>query len=223
MSRDDEELSELMRRHATRHAVPDHVRAAVRTQLALEEARRAPAPSAPAPQRPWRRFGWGGVAGSFALGALCAALLLPQLQQLPWTPSLEAELVAGHVRALQAGSLAEVLSTDRHTVKPWFQGRIDYAPPVRDLAEDGFALIGGRIEHVRGRAVATLAYQRRRHVIDLYVWPAQQQREPTRQVQRGFNLVHWDDGSMQYWAVSDLDAEELQAFARLWQQRAASR
>jgi anti-sigma factor RsiW len=131
-------------------------------------------------------------------------------------------VVADHVRALQIGPLAEVVSTDRHTVKPWVQGRLDYAPPVFDLAAEGFPLMGGRIEHVRGNVVATLAYARERHVIDVFVWPSTAQQAPTRSLRKGFNVLHWADGSMQYWAVSDLERGEMERFARLWRERVAA-
>ena len=222
MSLDDDELSALIKKEGTRHAAPDGLRAGIRTQIALEDARRAPAPEKAKLRIGWFNFGWGTASASFALGMLCMALLLP-LAQRPWGEPLDAELVGRHVRALQVGPLTEVVSTDRHTVKPWFQGRIDFAPPVPDLASDGFPLIGGRIEHVRGQVVATLAYTHNRHVIDVFIWPGSEQSAPARTVQRGFNVVHWADGSMQYWAVGDLDHEEIDAFTRHWQERVASR
>ncbi|MDE2452216.1 MAG: anti-sigma factor, partial [Burkholderiales bacterium] len=144
---------------------------------------------------------------------------LPQLRGAAWQP---AELVADHVRALGAGPLIEVASSDRHTVKPWFQGRIDYAPPVYDLKDEGFALIGGRIARVGGAPVATLAFRHGRHVVDVFVWPAQAlQAERASQV-RGFNVLHWSDASMQFWVVSDADAAELERFASAWRARAAA-
>lgn len=227
MGIEDDDLSALVRRHATRHAAPDGLRASIRTQAALEDARRAPPPAPPRaaderPRRGWFNFGWGTASASFALGMLCTVLLIPLAQRVNLGEPVDADLVADHVRALQSGAVAEVLSTDRHTVKPWFQGRLDYAPPVYDLASDGFPLVGGRIEHVRGNAVATLAYSRNRHVVDLFVWPSSERTTPVRQVRRGFNVVHWADGSMQYWAVSDMDRQEIESFTRLWQQRAAA-
>ena len=222
MSTEDDDLSALIRQHATRHAAPDGLRASIRTQVALEDARRTPLPTPTVgrPRRAWFNFGWGTASASFALGMLCMALLIPLAQRVDLGEPVEADLVANHVRALQSGSVAEVLSCDRHTVKPWFQGRLDYAPPVYDLAGDGFPLIGGRIEHVRGNTVAALAYGHNRHVVDLFVWPSGESVGPVRQVRRGFNVVQWADGSMQYWAVSDMDRAEIESFTRLWQQRA---
>jgi anti-sigma factor RsiW len=224
MSLDDRELSAMIRENATRHAAPDRLRAAIRTQTALAEAGRATAPRSAARAPRWWAFdiSWGAASGSFALGMLCMALVLPLAQRIDLSGPVDADLVADHVRALRLGPVAEVISTDRHTVKPWFQGRLDFAPPVFDLAGDGFPLLGGRIEHVRGDVVATLAYTRNRHVIDVFIWPSSEQLAPVRNLRRGFNVVHWADGSMQYWAVSDMDHGEIETFARLWRERAAT-
>jgi len=210
---DDEQLSALIRSHASRHVAPESLRAGLRTQAALADAARRPA-------RAWRwAFSWPNATLGFALGLLCAVLVLPLWQRLGNDASLEAELVASHVRALQIGPLIEVASSDRHTVKPWFQGRLDYAPPVPDLAEDGFPLAGGRIDHVRGSAVAALAYHRRQHVIDVFVWPATSSLPPQAAVQRGFSVLHWSDGAMQVWAVTDAERAELERFAAAWRSK----
>lgn len=227
---DDEQLSALIRERATRHNAPDGLRAGIRTQIALAEAGRATAPtpaSATPPRGRWPGLvglpsGWRFASGGFALGMLCMALVLPLAQRLDFNEPLDAALVADHVRALQVGPLTQVVSTDRHTVKPWFQGRLDFAPPVLDFGPQGFPLMGGRIEAVRGNDVATLAYARNGHVIDVFIWPSSAQQAPVRSVRRGFNVVHWADASMQYWAVSDLDREEFEGFTRLWQERAAA-
>ncbi|HWH84182.1 MAG TPA: anti-sigma factor [Burkholderiaceae bacterium] len=222
MSLEDEDLCALIRAHATRHAAPDALRAGIRTQVALADARSAAAPPAEAPRRRWFDVGWRTAAVSFALGLACAVVVLPVLQRIELNEPVDVDLVADHVRALRLGPLTEVVATDRHTVKPWFQGRIDYAPPVFDLAAEGFPLIGGRIEHVRGNAVATLAYARHRHVIDLFVWPSAAHQAPVRSVRKGFNVLHWADGSMQYWAVSDLDRVEMERFSQRWLEQAAA-
>ena len=143
---------------------------------------------------------------------------MPSVGSVP--AAFAAAFVGAHVRALRLGATTEVVSSDRHTVKPWFQGRLDFAPPVFDLAEDGFVLSGGRVEHVRDSAIAALAYLHNRHVIDLFIQPATDRREPGHSVVRGFNVVHWADGSMQYWAVADMDAAELDTFVRRWRARA---
>jgi anti-sigma factor RsiW len=222
MSLEDKDLSSLIREHVTRHTAPDALRAGIRTQVALADAARSNPPlDFDAPRRRWFDFGWRTASVSFALGLACAFVVLPVLQRMDLNEPVDADLVSDHVRALQAGTLTEVTSTDRHTVKPWFQGRLDYAPPVFDFAGAGFPLLGGRIEHVRGNVVATLAYSRNRHVIDVFVWPSAEQRIPERSVRKGFNVLHWADGSMQYWAVSDLERGQMEEFAQLWLGQAA--
>ena len=223
MSLDDQDLSSLIRRNATRHAAPDTLRAAIRTQIALADAGRTEPTTPPKPtRRAWFTLRWPTASVSFALGLACALFVLPLAQRLDLNGRLDAELVADHVRALQVGPLTEVVSTDRHTVKPWFQGRLDYAPPVFDLAAQGFPLMGGRIEHLRGNAIAALAYARNRHVVDVFVWPSAAQSVPLRSQHKGFNVLHWADGSMQYWAVSDLERAEMERFAQLWREQAAA-
>ena len=230
MSLDDEDLTSLIRRHATRHAAPEQVQAAVRTRIALAEAGRPAEPASASPRR-WRGgfggaaralIGWRGALAGFALGIACAWIALPLAPRLGGGEPADADFVASHVHALGAGPLTEVISTDRHTVKPWFQGRIDFSPPVFDLATDGFPLVGGRIDHVRSHAAAALVYASRRHVIDVFVRPHSGSKPVEHAVDRGFNVLHWADGSMQYWAVSDLDRAELERFAQLWQAHAAT-
>jgi anti-sigma factor RsiW len=223
MSLDDEHLSSLIRQSATRHAAPGALRAGVRTQVTLAEAGRAALPMPlVSPRRHWFDLRWRTASVSFALGLTCAWLVMPLLQRLDFIEPLDEVLVADHVRALQVGPLVQVVSTDRHTVKPWFQGRLDFAPPVFDLAAKGFPLMGGRVDHVRGNVVATLAYARNRHVIDVFVWPSDAKRAPMRSIRKGFNVLNWADGSMQYWAVSDLERAEMDRFVQIWQDQVAA-
>ena len=116
----------------------------------------------------------------------------------------------------------KVSSSDRHTVKPWFQGRLDYAPPVPDLSAKGFPLLGGRVEHVAGMAVAALAYVRNQHIINVFVWPADHDQAPQVALRKGFNLQHWSDGGMQVWVVSDVEAGEVEHFSVAWRGQAVS-
>ena len=134
---------------------------------------------------------------------------------------LAQEMVSNHVRSLQLEShRTDVISSDQHTVKPWFDGKLDFAPPVKDFSSQGFPLIGGRLEYLNNRAVAALIYQRQKHYINLYIWPAEQS-NATSEVgtkRQGYNLLHWTNSGMTYWAISDLNGVELHEFARLVQE-----
>ena len=203
--------------------IPGDVRSRVIAQLAAAASSKA-APTLPSPagggglvasMRRWRR--WRSSAASFGLGAACAAAVA-LLVLVPHQPNLAEQIVAGHIRALQPGHLEDVASSDGHTVKPWFDGRIDFAPPVKDLAAQRFPLRGGRLDYVAGRPVAALVYQRDKHVIDLFVWPAADRtgRPPETAQLQGYNVVHWSEDGMMLWAVSDLEAGRLREFAENW-------
>jgi anti-sigma factor RsiW len=173
-----------------------------------------------------RGFGWRWltIGASLAL-MLLIGLVVWKLAPGPTRPSgdelLAREVVSEHVRSLQIpGHLTDVLSSDQHTVKPWFDGKVDFAPLVKDFAGQDFRLYGGRLEYLNNRPVAALVYQRRLHYINLFIWPA----EPagsTGEValqRQGYNLIHWTGSGMNYWAISDLNSVELREFARLVQQ-----
>jgi anti-sigma factor RsiW len=223
MTPDDNDISELIRQHATRYQASAALRANVQTQVALADAGRNKV------SRGWRivksiqSIAWRPAIVGFALGAMAVLSAGPIMQALGSTGAIETELVADHVRVLRAGPLVEVASSDRHTVKPWFQGRVDYAPPVIDLADSGFPLLGGRLERVRGDAVAALVYKRNLHVINLFVWPTNGERANQHDLRKGFNIVHWADSSMQYWLVSDVERVELERFAQAWREKSVVR
>lgn len=130
--------------------------------------------------------------------------------------ALEEQVLASHVRSLMPGHLSDVVSTDQHTVKPWFDGRVDFSPPVHDLAGRGYPLLGGRLDYVGGRQVAALAYGRRRHVVSVYIWPsggaAPVSAGPDR---NGYHLIHWATPVFTWWLVSDIGAGELSDFGAM--------
>jgi anti-sigma factor RsiW len=124
------------------------------------------------------------------------------------------DVIAGHVRATVGQRPVDIASSDRHTVKPWLSARLDYSPPVADAPVPGAAFVGGRIDYLDGRPVAALVYRQRQHLIDANVWPgAQADASPQGLSRRGFNAVHWVRGGMRFWLVSDLNRDELGAFA----------
>ena len=199
--------------------MPDDVRARLLARLDLAPQQAGPAP---APARRFRLIGdfaaWRPTMGGFGLGAACAAAVM-LFVLTPDEQSLTDQVVSGHVRALQPGHLEDVLSEDRHTVKPWFDGRIDFAPPVKDLAAQQFPLKGGRLDYIGGRPVAALVYQRDKHVIDLFVKPAAAGTAvaPQTAEKNGYNVVHWAQDGMAFWAVSDVEGSQLRDFAAIWQ------
>jgi mycothiol system anti-sigma-R factor len=155
--------------------------------------------------------------------ALAAAALLLAFVGWRMLPGLNregeyqaAELIDAHLRSLQAGHLTDVTSTDQHTVKPWFDGKLDFAPPVRDFANDGFPLQGGRLDVLRGRAVAALVYGRRKHVVNVFVWPSSGPDVAPREGSKlGYQWMAWRKGGMEFCAVSDTSATDLEQLQRL--------
>jgi len=218
---DDDELSALIRRQATRHRAGDRLRAGVQTQIALQLASNPASADHPVPARRFA-LAWRSAAAGFVAGAVLVGALGWFVPRLAVQQSLPGELVASHVRALKAGPLIEVASSDYHTVKPWFQGKLDYAPQVVDLEAEGFALLGGRVEHVAGAPASALAYTRGHHVLSVFVWPAAASEAPQPTQRSGFNLLHWSDGAMQVWVVSDAERATLQAFGQAWRARVAA-
>jgi anti-sigma factor (TIGR02949 family) len=155
-----------------------------------------------------------------ALAAAATVLLAAGVGGAIWTTQMRtatgaiaASVVANHVNALQTSRVIDVRSSDQHTVKPWFLGKIDFAPPVADLSAAGFPLLGGRLASIDGRAVAALVYQRRLHPISVFVWPESDVRARMTAVDtvRGFNVRHWTADAMSFWAVTDANPADLQA------------
>src|SRR5271170_3983593 len=200
-------MNSVVRQHAHYHTAPRHLARSIRSNL------RAHAEL----ERPRRRVAWGWFASGAAFACavtLTVSLTLFQLGPRGAAPSLDRELVEAHVRSLMVDHLTDVLSSDQHTVKPWFNGKLDMSPPVVDLAADGFPLIGGRLDYLDQRPIAALVYRHKQHVINLFVWTRNASAvapRPPDELQ-GYNLRHWQEGDMTLWAVSDVNGADLDEF-----------
>jgi len=198
---------------------PSALAVRIRASISQENAREAVAPlqSKPISMLSPRRkvWNWLAVAAAIFLAALLTWRALPGRRGD--SDLVAREIVASHIRSLQPGHLFDVQSTDQHTVKPWFNGKLDFSPPVRDLTEEGFPLIGGRLDYIDHRAVAALVYQRRQHLINVFIWPAEKQIDDNlhSESSQGYNMVVWERDGMYLCAVSDLSTGELQQFAQL--------
>src|SRR5207244_7111670 len=167
---------------------------------------------------PWN---WLALAAAVILAALIALNLVPRWQRPDAEQFLATQLIASHVRSLMANHLADVASSDQHTVKPWLDAKLDFAPAVVDLSQKGFPLVGGRLDYLDNRPVAALIYQRRKHFINFFVWPAgaDAARSTKAMTREGYQLLHWKDSDFNYWAVSDVNEKELQEFKQLFEQQ----
>jgi anti-sigma factor RsiW len=177
----------------------------------VSQITRRPVERAPS-WKQWMRWVIPVSASAFAI--LLAVLVAPSADN-----RVTQEVVSNHVRSLMANHLIDVASSNQHIVKPWFGGRIDFAPPVADLAAHGFPLVGGRLDYLQNRQVAADVYKRNDHIINLFVWPASQNRNTTKKlsVKKGYNVISWESSGMNYVAVSDLNPVELREFANLLQ------
>ena len=196
----------LFSENLMRYPAPDVLKARIRGALG-EAGRPTPVVRSAAP---W----WRMVAAGVVIAVASSALTVVTVRRLPDDGAAD-DLLASHVRSLQPGHLTDVVSTNQHNVKPWFNGRVDVSPAVPSLDSLGFPLVGGRTDYVRGRAVPVTVYARRQHMINVYAWsstagPAGPRRLPSR---NGYHFVTWRSGGLEYEAVSDLNANELDAFA----------
>lgn len=185
-----------------------------RQQLLRKEPRKVPLGI------PWS---WLALAAAIILAAVVASTLAPRLRRSDADQFLATQLISSHVRSLMANHLTDVASSDQHTVKPWLDEKLDFAPAVVDLNSEGFPLIGGRLDYLDNRPVAALVYQRRKHFINLFVWPAEAGATKTTKTitRQGYQLLHWVDSDFNYWAVSDVNEKDLQAFKQLFEQQIA--
>jgi mycothiol system anti-sigma-R factor len=169
-----------------------------------------------APRRRAAVAQWLAIAAVLLLLLYSGWRLFPGLGQKNNQTALAAQIVDAHLRSLEPGHLTDVISTDQHTVKPWFDGKLDFAPPVQDFAADGFPLTGGRLDVVGGRTVAALVYGRRKHFVNVFIWPSNNpDAPPSTGAQQGYHWITWQKNGMAYWAVSDTAAADLDELQRL--------
>ena len=180
-----------------------------RIQRSVRQAAKAEAPAS------W--LSWLRVAMPVAATALVVLMLVPFFAGPSSDELLTQEVVASHIRSLMVNHLADVPSTDEHTVKPWFNGKLDFSPPVDDLAKQGFPLIGGRLDYLNNRPVAALVYQSNKHVINVFVWPSNKPRQTSESMkaQQGYNVIRWTRSGMNFWVVSDLERNQLEKFVAM--------
>jgi anti-sigma factor RsiW len=214
-------LRQAMRGANLRERAPEALRLRVLAAIPQKaEVTAVPSPRQRGESPRNRALEWLAVAAAIAIAFFGGTQAVPYLAGRQQQNVLAQEIVAGHIRSLQPGHLMDVESTDQHTVKPWFDGRVDFAPPVVDLKDQGYPLIGGRLDYVGQVDAAALVYQRAKHLINVFVWPdaAGTQRLPAAQTIQGYNLICWRHGGMDFCASSDLNTTELGDFTRLLQQ-----
>ncbi len=197
------EMSKAMADADLRYTAPSALRRRIEASLPQEKA-------APSRRAVLRGFAFGSAVSAIAATGIVAIVLRQDDEQ-----RVMSDIVSAHLRSLQAGHLTDVISTDQHTVKPWFNGKIDVAPPVIDLTAQGFTLVGGRLDYADARPIGAVVYRRRQHVINLFVAQTSnlQQRAARTETFQGFNIRTWSDRGLNFWAVSDIGADELAEFS----------
>jgi anti-sigma factor RsiW len=219
------ETRRLLHGELVRYRAPDVLKARIRAEVARDAlgASVETSPSRAGHRRtPW----WTLAAAAVVLAVASSTLTLAVVRQRDVTPRIGTELLASHVRSLMPGHLTDVVSTDQHNVKPWFNGRVDLSPSVPDLSANDFRLLGGRIDYVQNRATPVVVYARRQHIINVFSWPAASSRSggsggsggsaPEASTLNGYHLIAWSRDGLDQWAVSDLNETELRDFVRLF-------
>lgn len=203
-------VREHLKHGLLRYEAPPELRTGVEAMVSEATALVEASPPAAAAHQPRSGRWFAGGAITALAASLTMFLALPQLT----ASGIEDQLIASHVRSLLATHLTDVATSDKHVIRPWFNGKIDFAPPVVDLTEQGFALAGGRLDYVDGRVVAALVYHRRLHSINLFIRPAERfgSNASFTNTRSGYSLERWTGGGLEYWAVSDIPAAELGQF-----------
>jgi anti-sigma factor RsiW len=204
-----------VRKHADYHHGAPHA-LAERLRVQLGRAAQAPARAA-RPRWQWPQLRqWLPAGFAAAAAAVISWTAAIQYAGVPADQIMAEQVITGHARSILTGHLVEVASSDQHTVKPWLSGKLDFSPPVNDLANAGFPLAGGRLDYLDNRPVAALVYRYRQHVINVFVWPEQRGESrlaPEALSKHGYNVLHWNDAGMTFWAISDVNGAELKTFA----------
>jgi len=205
-----ESLRASLQRAQLYETAPPELRKKIRSKLKISAASTSRSPLAA-----WR---WLAAAAAILLVTGVAWFAVPQFRPDSPESVTSAEVIDAHIRSLQAGHLTDVTSTDQHTVKPWFDGKLDFIPPVHDFMDEGFPLIGGRLDVLGERNVAALVYGRRKHLINVFVWPTKDPDTPIHGPgsRQGYQWVHWRHQGMEFCAVSDVSAQDLHELAQLF-------
>jgi len=166
-----------------------------------------------------RRWSWLPLAAAVAATVVIMWTASVQFESGMRDERIVEQVIAGHARSVLTNHLVEVASSDQHTVKPWLSSKLDFSPPANDLTGTGFPLVGARLDYVNSRPVAALVYRHRQHVINLFVWPDGKDASttaPRSSAKQGYNLLHWDKAGMTFWAISDLNPEDIKTFAETY-------
>ena len=208
-------LRDALRRSSLAYAAPTALRDRIQSSLRASSGIEVQEPKINWPSvHIWQ---WAGAVAVLALFSLSGWQLTARLRTPSSDQRISAEVFSSHARSLEANHLIDVVSSDQHTVKPWFDTKLDFSPPVENLASEGFPLVGGRLDYLEGREVAALIYQRREHFINVFVWPSPTGSKSTEAIEsrEGYNIMRWSRGGFQCWAVSDIGASDLAQFVRL--------
>jgi anti-sigma factor RsiW len=204
--RNAQALKKSLKQDALYFTAPAELRRAIKTELHSQVK----------PRENFWNWNWL-TAATTSFATVCLALVLTVTLTRPSADQrLTQEIASSHIRSLMPGHLLDVVSTDQHTVKPWFNGKVDFSPPVKDLKAQEFPLIGGRLDYIGGRSVAALVFQHRKHVINLFIWPVNGKDSKPASLTpiQGYNVIHWSEANMTFWAVSDLNEKELMEFVQ---------